>query len=489
MTTGMNTCMTMIIKNHKKIILKITAVLLVAAVIFVAIKILLQNRMIPKAKWMNRVVANEQIKVTLDDKMVLVSDANSSENDNLEMILWKSEDNILVQDVLLQDIDENGEDELLLLCFKRGRYGKHRPFWIEDDETVWSQHVYIYDFIDNEVRPKWMASDIGIDVDSWDYDLDNKCIVLIDSSGEKSYWKWLNWGLAKIDPAVRILVAGDNIIHMPILKMAQKEGMNFDFAYEDIRDVVQKYDIAAVVQETPLVDDGTMYSDYPEFGTPKEVARALKKAGFDMALCATNHMMDKGVYGVETTRDVFESEEMICLGIEDLEYLRLNKKGMVIGMLDYTYGLNGHEASVKGKVYVHTLVDEKKIRESIRRARSECDAVIMFVHWGTEYDDNVDDYQERWVQIFSEEGVDVVIGSHPHVVQKSEMITNDKGHKMIVFYSLGNFLSAQTEEDRRNGIMAEINIMKSDGSVIVDSYSKIDIEDVYDNGIVKVKIK
>lgn len=111
---------------------------------------------------------------------------------------WEMEDGVLTQDVLLCDIDHDGAQELLALCWKRGRYGAHRPFWVTEDERGYSQHIFIYDWTGQTIQPVWMASDIGLDAKSWRFDEDTR-LAITDKDGRVSHWDWLSWGLCNID--------------------------------------------------------------------------------------------------------------------------------------------------------------------------------------------------------------------------------------------------------------------------------------------------
>ena len=112
-------------------------------------------------------------------------------------MVWETESRIRVQDVLWGDIDHDGAKELMLLCWRRGRYGRKRPFWVEKDEPEWSQHIYLYDWTENGIRPIWMASDIGLDAAAWRFD-ERERLVITERSGAVSRWDWLSWGLERI---------------------------------------------------------------------------------------------------------------------------------------------------------------------------------------------------------------------------------------------------------------------------------------------------
>ena len=110
--------------------------------------------------------------------------------------IWQLPKNVLAQDFLYGDIDHDGQDELMILCWKRGRYGKRRPSWVKRDEIGWSQHIYIYEVENSVVRPKWMASDIGMKAASWKFD-DGK-LIITDTEGVTTKWVWISWGLEKL---------------------------------------------------------------------------------------------------------------------------------------------------------------------------------------------------------------------------------------------------------------------------------------------------
>ena len=133
----------------------------------------------------------EPEKIVLERRTVTVFDQGEA--------VWQSDREIRVQDVLWGDIDHDGAKELMLLCWKRGRYGDSRPFWVVEDEETWSQHIYLYDWTDGEIRPIWMASDIGMDAVSWSFDESSR-LVITDRNGTQSAWDWLSWGLSGLEP-------------------------------------------------------------------------------------------------------------------------------------------------------------------------------------------------------------------------------------------------------------------------------------------------
>ena len=233
-----------------------------------------------------------------------------------------------------------------------------------------------------------------------------------------------------------------------------------------MKEDVEAADLALVTQETVFVEDRNQVSGYPSFGTPPEFGDALVNTGFDVVAHATNHIMDKGTKSIEYTMDWWKDNhpETEILGIheskeaaEEISVIKCKK--LKLAMLNYTYGLNGIELP-SDKQYLVDVFDEDKAREDIKKAKELADVVIAVMHVGVEYDMDVDEETQQWVDIFLEEGVDIVIGSHPHVVRTMETLTGEDGHKMLVYYSLGNFTSTQNDLPSLLGAMAKITIRK-----------------------------
>ena len=381
--------------------------------------------------------------------------------------IWSSPEGAKVQDVLSCDIDYDGEDELILLCWKIGRYGAHRPFWIEKDERKWSQHIFVYEYAGEEIRPKWMSSYIGVDVVAFCSNGKEgfwSRLLLTDLAGEVSCWKWDSWGFSREETDVNFVVFGDNLIHEPIYRYGLREDREFDFLFQNIRDTIEGSNVAVINQETPLTENPAGYSDYPRFGTPAQVGQAIVDAGFDVVTCATNHALDKGAEGVDFTKEFFGSRGVKCLGIQSTEeeeylpYELITRNNIRFALLNYTYGTNGIPVPGEHPYMVHLLEDAERVRADVAAARADADCVIVFAHWGTEGSEQVDEFQREWAQVFLESGVDVVVGTHPHVLQPYEMLTGQDGRKMLVYYSIGNYISAQREESCVKGGMASFTV-------------------------------
>lgn len=173
--------------TYIKLILPITAAALVAAVVVFAWH---RGAFLPKwITWKEKQVEDASCTITLDHRRVQVYDG--------ERVLWESPKDIQVSDFLWCDIDHDDAPELLLLCWRVGRYGNAKPFWEKGDEHTWSQHIFIYDWLNPGIKPSWMASDIGMDAADWSFDPENR-LVITETSGRRTGWDWLSWGLELI---------------------------------------------------------------------------------------------------------------------------------------------------------------------------------------------------------------------------------------------------------------------------------------------------
>lgn len=395
--------------------------------------------------------------------------------------VWQSDREIQVQDILWCDIDHDGERELLLLCWKRGRYGDSRPFWVTEDETSWSQHIFIYDWTADGIRPIWMASDIGLEAAAWRFD-ETQRLVITDRDGAQSAWDWISWGLKRIElqtekTELTFAALGDNLIHRQIYDYAFRHDDGcFDSLFASVQQELDQYDVTSINQEGLYVDQPEQYSSYPLFGTPLQVGEAVVQAGFDIVTCANNHALDKGLEAIDRTAAFFAQNGVLCVGIQPSgdetyrPYEIYEQNGIRCAVFSYTESTNGHAMPEDAPYALHTLNDEQQIREDLLAGREAADFCLVFVHWGTEYADTPDEMQKYWAAVFADCGADVVIGAHPHVLQPYEWITGQDGHKTLVYYSLGNFISAQTEEACRLGGLAYFTVTKENGRCSVTAY-------------------
>ena len=275
------------------------------------------------------------------------------------------------------------------------------------------------------------------------------------------------------DNTVTLMALGDNLIHNTIYWSAEQPDGSYDFTpvYEEIAKVAAEYDLACINQETIYVSDPAMYSNYPDFGTPTQVGDALAGAGFDVVTHATNHCYDKLDTGILDTLGFWRENypDMAVLGIHDSQEAAdtirvVEKNGLRLALLNYTYGLN--YSAPANKYMVDTLIRDA-VRADLEQAEAQADFTAVFVHWGEEGQTRPTQSQRDWAQFMADNGADLIIGSHPHVLQPLETVTASSGREVPVFYSLGNFVSHQLTAIEMLGGMASVELTKTDTGVAV----------------------
>ena len=286
---------------------------------------------------------------------------------------------------------------------------------------------------------------------------------------------------------VTIVAVGDNLIHNTLISAGKQSDGTYDYNsfYENIKQYIEPADMAIINQETMLGGDVREYSGYPMFNTPWEIGEAAINAGFDVFTCATNHSMDVGSAGVEKECEFFAKHpEVVQIGTyasEDdynkIAYKEVN--GIKFALLNYTFGTNGIPVP-SDKKYLVKMLTEENVRKDIKKARKNADVVIVFPHWGTENSHDISNQQTKYCKIFSELGVDIVIGTHPHVLQPVEWYNNDEtGKKMLVYYSIGNFISHQVNLNQLCGGMAEITVERVNGEISITNAQLAPVIDFY----------
>ena len=290
------------------------------------------------------------------------------------------------------------------------------------------------------------------------------------------------------DASVSLVAVGDNLIHMPIITSGKQEDgtLDYNYMYEAISPYIKAADIASINQETRLGGSSFEYSGPPLFNSPWEIGEAAINAGFNVFTLATNQSMDMGAAGIEKELEFFSQHpEVTHLGTnlteEDynkITYLTVND--ITFALLNYTYGTNGISIP-EDKPYLINLLEEDKVKKDVTEARENADVVIVFPHWGTENSFDINEQQQNYVKLFSSLGVDIVIGTHPHVLQKVEWVTNEEtGKKMLVYYSLGNFISRQVNLNQMCGGMAEITVERKAGEIKITNAKLAPIVDFYE---------
>jgi poly-gamma-glutamate capsule biosynthesis protein CapA/YwtB (metallophosphatase superfamily) len=258
---------------------------------------------------------------------------------------------------------------------------------------------------------------------------------------------------------------GDILIHDTVYQDAfNGTQYNFNPIFENVKSILESPDVLTANQESMLggVDIGV--SSYPMFNSPHEVADALVNSGVDIVSIANNHTLDKGERGILSATDYLNSIGLPHVGSflnqEDRQKLRIiYKNGIKLAFLSYTYGTNGIPIP-DGKDFLVNLINRDLMSDEISRAKKEADVVIMSIHWGNEYQRIPTNEQKDLANFLANEGVDIIFGSHPHVLQPMEWIDTGDGRKTFVIYSLGNFISGQVRDYKDIGGMATVEITK-----------------------------
>lgn len=271
-----------------------------------------------------------------------------------------------------------------------------------------------------------------------------------------------------------LVFVGDAMQHQGQLDAAKACGKGKEYDYSDcftyIAPVITDADYAVVNLEVPL-GGGTDYSGYPCFSAPDSYAKALKDAGFDLFLTANNHCLDRLDKGARRTIMALDS-----LGVDHIgTYLdaddRLRKtpfikdiNGIKFGFLNYTYGTNGIEPRDGVEV---ALIDKDRMASEIDLAREAgAEIVVVTIHWGVEYVLLQNRNQEDIADFLIDKGVDMIIGSHPHVIQPMKVVHNDKENKdVLLVYSLGNFISNMNTADTRGGALVRARVERDENGI------------------------
>ena len=287
-------------------------------------------------------------------------------------------------------------------------------------------------------------------------------------------------------PSVTLVMVGDILLHTRIHEYSKQEdgSYNYDAIFANLKEEISAADVALVNQEVIIGGEELGISGYPSFNAPVEAGDALVNAGFDVVLHATNHALDKKGKGVLNTLRFWEENypELGVLGIhdskEDQDELYVTEiEGIRIAVLNYTYGTNGI-AMPKDMPFAVDMLEKTAVKEDIRMAKEQADVVIVCPHWGTEYRLAPDEGQKQWAELFLEEGVDLVLGTHPHVIEPVELLTDaETGEQMPVFYSIGNFVNwtsgkGEGVANRMVGGMPNITIERDEtGNAYIADYS------------------
>jgi len=284
--------------------------------------------------------------------------------------------------------------------------------------------------------------------------------------------------IKEIENTVSLIMVGDALIHDSVYKAAYDSSTKtYDFKpmLEYIKPIVSTYDLAFYNQETILGGTELKLSGYPRFNSPYEVGDAFIDAGFNMVSTATNHTNDKNIQGITNSYNYWTSKEDVIMSGTKLEKQEsdvkiFEKNGIKFAFVAYTKGLNGINLPTD-KAYMANVFNYDKAKQDIESVRNDVDFVIVSMHWGKDVTSFTNPSPEPWTkyakglnpkeqaEYLETLGVDLIIGHHPHIINPVEWINNT-----LVFYSLGNFISDQSNDSNYNkkiGLMASVEFTKT----------------------------
>ena len=282
-----------------------------------------------------------------------------------------------------------------------------------------------------------------------------------------------------------IMAVGDIMMHMPQIQSGY-DGENYDYThfFQYVKPIFGKADFVIGNLETTLAGPARRYSGYPAFNAPDQLADAIKDAGFNVITTANNHSLDKGTRGLIRTLDQLDSRGLAHTGTfrsaeERNTICLMEKRGIVLGVVNYTYGTNVQLPS--GKDYLINYIDLGQMKADIKLANQlGADIVVAALHFGREYKINPDPGQIKLANYLFSAGADLIIGSHPHVLQphKTYHWTNNDGEKKkgVIAYSLGNFISNQRKFPRNHGGILSVKVEKRAGKTTI---SNVDFIETY----------
>lgn len=320
------------------------------------------------------------------------------------------------------------------------------------------------------------------------------CVLLAPEDTNKVNNKQVSSPPSADPTTIHLSATGDIMCHLTNIKNAYNSvSKDYDFSnvFKNIKDYTESADITIGNLETTFAGSSRGYTGYPTFNTPEILGKNLKDIGIDVVSTANNHCMDKGYSGLESTLNFLDKYGLDHTGTsrskeEQDTILIKDVKGIKIAFLSYTYGTNGITIP-SDKNYSVNLIDKELIKKHIAYAKEQnVDVICVNMHWGTEYKLTPTSTQNELSEFLFKNGVDIILGSHPHVLEPMEKktITLDDGTTKdgFVIYSLGNFVSGQIYANTKSTVILDIKITKNnEGKISIDSISYTPVY-LYDKG-------
>ncbi|MFR5503639.1 MAG: CapA family protein [Lachnospiraceae bacterium] len=281
--------------------------------------------------------------------------------------------------------------------------------------------------------------------------------------------------------SAKLVAVGDNLMHRSCTLSAKNADGTYDFTkhFANMADIFKAADLAVISQDTVLggIELGATSTETGIFNTAVELADGMADAGINVVLAANNHIMDEGSAGLNTMMSYFSTKypNITLLGVNNSreakdEPVYVETNNIKIAMINYSYGSN-QTADLDASPYLLNQYDEDWLSDILKQAREEADFIIAFPFWGEQNSMDYTQEQERQAQFLADNGVDLIIGSYPHVVEPVKWITAENGDRTLIYYSLGNFQSIQNTVENMLGGQANVTISKEEDGTHISDYS------------------
>ena len=289
-----------------------------------------------------------------------------------------------------------------------------------------------------------------------------------------------NQEVDKMDKVVRLSAVGDILCGDEMLMNAKNEDNSYDFnnIFKNVSPFIERSDLVVGTMETNFTN--AQFSGYNKSNSPREFAMAVKKAGINLVSLAHNHALDYGVDGLRDTKKYLQEMQYDVLGdrLEGNNVLIKEVKGVNIAFLAYTYGVNDEDSKTSKELDSVYIFSKEQAKKDIEYAKENADTICVLMHWGDMYSNEVSDEQRKIADFLVDNGVTLIIGTHPATVQPMEIRQNKEGKNVLVAYSLGNFCSSISEDNAKVELILNIELRKSgeDGAVYL---RKVDYTPLY----------
>lgn len=281
-----------------------------------------------------------------------------------------------------------------------------------------------------------------------------------------------------VKKTVTLVATGDILMHNTQIASGQQAdgSFQFDCFFKPVRSLIEYGDYASTNFEAAMAGGSSGYTGYPKFNSPDEMAATLKEAGYDVVITSNNHILDRGYLGAIRTMGVLRNAGLDIVGTyqsqeEKKSFLIKDLNGIRVGYLAYSYGTNGIPVP-KEHPYFFNFLNKETVLKEINQLRPKVDVLVLVLHWGVEYSLQPTEEQRELARIFLEAGVDVILGSHPHVIQPMEVMKVNNQDKFVI-YSMGNFIGDQRGVERNSGVILNLNFQKdmSRGQTVLKNVS------------------